>query len=209
MESSVNFTGSLDIKQIKKCENDYEKICSMPEAKSLGEELAKKWLCMKEKMKFDKSCRQNYLIRDVTGYPPTELRRYPRGVVVFNIITLADGQTDFFIVDKDGKLLSLADNNDEQLINTNQIYNKLKKNYPNLSFTNFVFWSVPFENRFPKTSFDGSNLQLIFKQELKDGPCVACNPVAIVHVAYIFDARGKFSGTKILKIEPLSKFFRR
>ena len=203
MENSVKLTGSLDIKQIQKCENNYDKICAVPDAKTVGEELSKKWSCMKEKMKVDKSCKQAYLIRDITGYSPTELRSYPRGIVVFTITSLADDQISFYIVDKDGKLFGLANDNYQQ-INTNQTYNQLKKSYPNLSFTNFIFWSVPSENQFPKTSFDGSNLQLIFKQELRDGACIACKPVAIAYVAYIFNARGKFSGIKILKIETLS-----
>jgi hypothetical protein len=207
----ATFAGGLDIKKIQQCEKYYEKICKPSKAKTGGEEPFKKWSCVKEKMKLDQSCRQAYLIHDMTNYPPTELRSYPKGVAVFTITTLADGQTIFYIVDKKGQLINLADYNDEneRLIKENPIYKKLKKHYPDLSFTDFIFWSVPFEDQFPKTSFDGTHIQLIFKQELRDGPCVACKPVAVAQIAYTFDAQGKFSGVKILKVEPLTKLFKR
>jgi len=191
----------LDIQQIQKCEKYYGNICAFPETRYLADEIAKQWPCMNQKMRYDKSCYQAYLIRENTGYPPQEMRIYSKNISVFTIVTLADDQTEFFIVDKPGDLIKLTQ--DEKLVATTQYYIRLKKRYPELTLTTFIAWSKPFQTPFPKEYLSNDSIKLVFQQELRDGPCVACKSVGIATVAYVFDKQGKFITVKILKIKPL------
>jgi hypothetical protein len=202
----ASFVGGLNINQIQQCEKIYEKSCAVPDAKTLGEELSQKWPCMKAKMKQDNTCQQAYMIQHLTDYPPSEMKEYPNKMVVFTITALADGQTIFYIVDKSGRFIELTA--DEKLVSSNKNYAALKKLYPELSLTTFISWSETDKNQFPKSYLlKDKSTQLVFKQELRDGPCVACKPVAIAEVAYYFNTTGKFSSTQVLKIETLIQSF--
>lgn len=210
------FVGGLNVRQINQCEVNYIKKCSISESQSGMEGITKQWACMESAMSKDKSCAQAYMIHKLTSYPPTNIRQFDKKIAVFTTTALADGQITFYIVDKRGQLIRLTE--DDNLVNKDPNYILLKKTYPNLSFTSFIFWSKLYEDVFPKfqplTTPTKTNpiktttqpiSQLVFKQELRDGPCVACEPLAIVYVAYQFNPLDEFTNIQLLKIEPLPK----
>ncbi len=155
---------------------------------------------IEEKMAKDKSCIQASKIRQLTSYPATNIQKYG-SVTVFEVITIADGINIFYMVDTKGGLISL----DSDLnLKANKKYSILKKKYPDITLTKFLYWIKINENLFPKSQIlINKNQQLIFQQELLDGECVACPRIGIADIAYEFDQNGVYLGSKLLKITPL------
>lgn len=207
------FIGGLNIDQIEKCENHYEKKCSLFQTKNTGEEIFQKKQCIEKKMAQEKVCRQASAIHHITYYEPFQMRRYSNKIVVFSTLSFADAQETFYIVDKKGELIELTMN--DALVNKNPNYALLKKKYPNLALTSFIYWKNDFVNLQPDTfpelhsSSNSLILNLVFKQELRDNFCVACKPVAIAYIAYQFNPDSQFINTKLLKIDTLPESFSR
>ena len=197
-----NFGMALNVHQIEKCEEFYTRSCTTTKKISdVGTKIMQEQPCIKSKMHSDQSCHQAYLIRQFTNYPPTKIQQYPQNISVFYITAIADGQTVFYIVDSTGNLIELTD--ELTLVKSDPAYIRLKRKYPNLSFTTFLFWSRQEKNQFPKLYSSKSSIQLVFKQELRDGPCVACKNIAIAYIVYKFTSSGHFIGTKLLRIHVL------
>ncbi len=207
------FIDGLNIDQIEKCENYYEKKCSLFQTKNIVEEISKENQCIEKKMAQKKACKQALAIRHITYYQAFEMRRYSNKIVVFSTRSLADAQDTFYIVDKKGELIELTVN--DALVNKNPNYITLKKKYPNLALTSFIYWKNEFVNLqpdiFPElySSINSSFQNLVFKQELRDNFCVACKPVAIAYIAYQFNSNSQFINPKLLKIDILPESFSR
>lgn len=190
------FVGGLDSSKISYCENKYATICFTP-ATTAADGIAKQWACMKQKMAQDSACIQAYKIRELTYYPATEIKNDGK-ISVFYITTLADDVNVFYIVDADGRLIALTDDLD---LNKNKNYRELKQQFPNVAFTNFIYWEKINENLFPRSYILPNHIQqLVFRQALKDGYCVACKTVGIADVAYRFNAHGAYLGVKLLNV---------
>lgn len=201
----ANLGESLNITQVQKCEQKYKSICPISESENNLEGISNQSLCMESKMKLDNSCKAAYIIRQHYGTSASEIRSFSKGIVVYTINFLADGQTGFFIVDNIGRIFMLT--SDNKLISSNLKYQWLNKKYPNLALTPFVSWSQSYGNDgFPtmQETNDGT-VRLIFNQEIRDNPCVACERIAIARVAYVFNKNGVLSSTKILAIESALK----
>lgn len=63
---------------------------------------------MIKKMAHDKTCKQAYSIRKVTGYPSYNMRQYSNKIVIFFTTSIADAQDTHYIVDKKGELVELT-----------------------------------------------------------------------------------------------------
>jgi hypothetical protein len=194
--SDFNLGGSFNIHQVEKCELKYKRACSLAKSTNPTEEIYRQRLCIEDKMKYDKSCKEAYLIRKNIGNRAILVKKYSKDIVVFSVFFSADGQTMLYIVDHSGNVSQLTDNN--TLINTNPMYYKLKKVYPQIALTAFVN-----SDNSPAYSINESHVQLVFKQELRSPPCASCATVALASIAYDFDAQGNFSGIKLLSIESL------
>lgn len=186
------FVGGLNISQIKSCETKYKKACPIVNAKTAVEWISEEWSCVEKKMAMDKICIQASKIRQLTSYPATELRK-SKHVSIFTITTLADAQTIFYIVDAKGKLMHLSDDLD---LSVDKNYLSLKKRYPNIALTNFIYFDL-----YPKSRMlSNKHQQLIFRQELRDGACVGCSTIGIADIAYEFDQYGVYVHRKLHKI---------
>jgi len=194
------FKGGLDTKKILSCEKQYEKGCSKPKSRNFTEGLIQKWDCMEKKMVQDKSCTQASQIYKKTGYFPENFRQYGP-IAVFNITTLADGQEIFYLVDTQGKLISLSSDFD---LKNNKTYLEIQKKYKDLALTTLLYFKKIHEDLFPKSHIlPNKNQQLIFQQTLRDGGCVACATVGIAKVAYEFNPEGVFLGSSVLDVVTL------
>lgn len=191
------FLGGLNVSQIIKCEKIYSKVC--PAGKSIMS--AEQWACIEKKMAKDKRCIQASKIRRLTGYPATELKKYGP-VTVFSFTTIADGIDVFYMVDSKGQLIPLHTSMDLGGVNH---FAELKKSYPEVALTGFLYWTKINENLFPKNRIlPNSNQQLLFKQELRSPDCVACAKVGVVEMAYEFNAKGAYLYAKPLSITPVN-----
>ncbi len=190
------FVGGLNISQIKSCEIKYSKLC--PLKKSIMN--TQQWPCIEKKMAQDKSCIQAGKIRELTGYPAIKFNQYG-SVTVFTFTTIADGVDVFYMVDTKGQLIPLDTEID---LSQNSQYATLKKKYPEIALTGFLYWAKVNENLFPKSRLlPNKNQQLIFKQELRSPDCVACAKVGIVEMAYEFNPKGAFIQPRVLSIRPV------
>ncbi len=194
------FVGGLNISQITSCEKQYENDCRTVNAKTAMDGVSQQWRCMERKMAKNKFCAQASKIRQLTFYPATDIRKYGL-IAVFDITTLADGINTYYMVDTHGSLISL----DSDLnLGDNKNYFLLKKKYPGIALTKFLYWTKVNENLFPKShTLPNKNQQLIFRQELRDGECVACPRIGIADIAYEFDQYGVYLRSKLLKITML------
>ncbi|GEM_PF-2509981 len=195
------FSGGLNISQITACEKKYKDLCPIVNAKSPMEGIVQQESCIEKKMAGDKSCIQASKIRQLTSYAPTALKQYGP-VTVFNTTSLADGVTTFYMVDAKGLLIELTTNLD---LDKDNNYLALKKKYPNLTLTRFLHWTKVNEDLFPNSQlFFNNDQQLIFKQELRDGDCVACAVKGVAEVAYEFNSEGAFLRSTLLKVTALN-----
>lgn len=191
------FVDGLNIPQIKNCEKKYSKLCPLMKKSIMN---TQQWPCIEEKMAHDKSCMQAHKIRQLTGYPASKFKQYG-SVTVFTFTTIADGVDVFYMVDTKGQLISL---NTEMDLSQNSQYATLKKKYPEIALTGFLYWTKVNEDLFPKTHLlPNKNRQLIFKQELRSPDCVACSKVGIVEMAYEFNPKGVFIQAGVLSITPV------
>lgn len=196
IKSVPEFVGGLNVSQIKNCEKKYAKFCPM-EKSIMGTE---QWPCIEKKMAKDKSCSQASMIRQHTGYPAIKFKHYGP-VTVFTFSTIADGVDVFYMVDTKGQLIPL---NTEMDLSENNYYAALKKKYPEIALTGFLYWTKTNEDLFPKThTLPNKNQQLIFRQELRSPDCVACAKVGIVEIAYEFNPKGVYLQSKALSITPM------
>lgn len=196
IKSVPEFRGGLNISQIKNCEKKYAKLCPV-EKSTMG---TQQWPCIEKKMAKDKSCLQASKIRQHTGYPAIKFKKYGH-VTVFTFSTIADGVDVFYMVDTKGQLIAL---NTEMNLSGNNHYVALKKKYPEIALTGFLYWTKINEDLFPKAhSLPNKNQQLIFKQELRSPDCVACANVGVVEMAYEFDPKGVYLSSKVLSITPM------
>lgn len=193
------FIGGLNLQQVKNCEATYTKQCSIKKNTKIPTILEYSE-CVEQKISKNRLCKMAWAIRKNTAYPINQARQYGK-VTVFSILTLADGQDVFYMIDKLGQLINLTD--DESLVQNNLSYLKLKKIYPNISLTDFVAFnkkSYSVYNNFPTTKMNSNKIELIFKQELRDGPCVGCKTVGVAYIAYKFYL-DKFESVRLLKLE--------
>ncbi len=197
------FRGGLNKKQILACEKQYQKECSKRQNAPFTEGIIQKWECMEQKMAQDTSCTQADQIYKKTGYFPEYFRQYGP-VAVFNITTLADGQEIFYLVDAQGQLISLNSNFD---LKDDKTYLFLQKKYKNVALTTFLYFDEGLEFlRFPRYYIlPNKNQQLIFRQALRDGECVACATVGFAKIAYEFNPEGVFLGSSVLDVLALLK----
>ena len=187
------FLGGLNISQIKNCEKYYAKACPVRNGKMDFQQ----WPCIEKKMAKDKSCVQASKIRQLTGYPAIKFKQYG-SVTVFTFTTIADGIDIFYMVDTKGQLIPLNTTMD---LSKNNHYAALKKKYPDIALTGFLYWTKVNEDLFPKTHIlPNKNQQLIFRQELRSPDCVACATVGIVEMAYEFNPKGVYLQSKALSI---------
>ncbi len=190
------FRGGLNVTQITNCEKKYTKVCPLGNAVISSEQ----WSCIEKKMAKDKLCIQASKIRQLTGYPAEKFKRYGL-VTVFTFTTFADGVDVFYMADTKGQLIPL---NTAMDLNNNNHYAALKKKYPEIALTGFLYWTKINENLFPKTrTLPNKNQQLIFRQELRSPDCVACEKVGIVEMAYEFNQQGVYLQSKALSVVPL------
>ncbi len=181
------FVGGLNVSQINACENKYAKIC--PHASQFSS-------CIEKQMAKDKSCIQALKIRQLTA-PATEMRKYGK-ITVFYTTSLGDDIDTYYMVDTKGNLISLDTNLN---LNSNKDYLLLKQKYPNTILTDFLYWTKANEDLFPKSQMLGNkDQQLIFRQDLQDGECVACKKIGVADIAYEFNQKGGFIRSKLLKI---------
>lgn len=194
------FAGGLNAQQISACEEKYEKACPIVGAKTAAEGFIQQNPCIEKKLAADHSCAQASAIRKITAYAPTKIKQY--GVVsIFNITTLADGIDVYYIVDEPGRLIQLTT---QINLDQNKNYLTLKKQYPNIELTTFLYWTKLFEDLFPKPDMLPNNgMQLIFRQELRSPGCVACAVVGVAAVVYLFDPHGKFLRAELGDVTPV------
>jgi hypothetical protein len=180
------FMGGLNLPTIKYCEDHYQKLCPIRQTKNTIEATTLQWSCIKMKMAKDKSCAQAKQIRKMYGMPATNFRQYGP-VSVFYTTTLADGIDQYYMVDSAGKVISLTTHLD---LSTNKTYLILRKKYPDIGQTQFLYWTKINENLFPRSH-----------------TCVACAKVGILDVAYEFNPKGIYLKSALVKITPMSNKF--
>ena len=93
----------------------------------------------------------------------------------------------YYIVDTKGHLITR--NTDLNLIQ-NESYLALKKKYPNIVLTSFLYWTKVNEDLFPKSHFLPGN-----EQQLQT--------VGVADVAYEFDQHGGYIDSGLLKVTPV------
>lgn len=185
------FVGGLNVSQISACENKYAKTC--PHASQFSS-------CIEKQMAKDKSCIQALKIRQLM-VPATEMRKYGK-ITVFYTTSLGDSIDTYYMVDTKGNLISLDTNLN---LNSNKDYLLLKQKYPNITLTNLLYWTKTNEDLLPTSQkLSNQGQQLIFKQDLQDGECVACKKIGVADIAYEFDQKGKFIRSKLLKVTALN-----
>ncbi len=194
------FKNGLNVEAIIACEQKYLSVC--PAAK-LGDGKMEKYLsmqsCLEKQLAKDNACSQASAIRHLTYQPAAGFKKYG-AVTVFYSTTLADGVDMFYMVDTKGQLITLKDNID---LLSDKTYQALKAKFPAVALTTMIDISKQSKDIFPADSTSAKGQQIIFKQSLKNGGCVACARVGVADVAYEFNAAGVYQGTKILKVTKL------
>ena len=199
------FIGGLNLQQINDCEAIYSKQCrGVIYQDDKVPRMFQYWECINQKMSKDISCKMAFTIRENIGHPINNLKQYGK-ITVFSVLTIADGQDVFYIVDNSGQLIDLT--SDDGLVKNNPRYLELKEIYPNVSLTAFIASNKRLNNKhnslynnFPTPKVNSSTIELIFRQELRDGYCVACKTVGTAYLAYRFNL-GKFVDVRLLKVE--------
>jgi len=198
------FKGGLKINQIEDCLHRHKKLCEQktkPSATAL-ETSSLQISCLNKQLATDKTCYQAKKLQEmIAGATLLNMQEYNDLVTVFNIVFNADGIEVFYMVDKAGHVIQLSTN---IALSSYQTYRSLKQKYPDIMLTTFLYWTKINEDLFPKAVvLPNKNLLLIFKQELRNGECVACEKVGIAQIAYEFDQQGIYIGSKLLKISAL------
>lgn len=170
-------SGGINIANVLGCDKKYENAESTNMAK-------------------DPDCKQAAALREVTGNPITEIKK-SGNVTIFEITTMADGIETFYMIDKDGKLISLTTDLDI----SGDTYKKIMKTYPKAKLTTMLYWTKFHEDLFPIMNTTPTGNDFVFRQTLRDGGCVACAIVGLVDVAYQFTLSGVYLGTKVLQVE--------
>jgi hypothetical protein len=190
------FMDGLNVANVLACETKYQKECPAPkDEKSMDEKVAHD-NCVTDKLAKDTTCLQASKIRELTYYPPTQIKKYGQ-VSVFNNTALADGVESFYMVDIKGHLIGLTD---QLNLSKNKTFAKIKKKFPNATLTTMLAWEKQNEDLFPKHDKDANKERLVFKQVLSDGGCVACAQVGTVEVAYDFTLPGVYLGASVVNI---------
>jgi hypothetical protein len=190
------FKNGLDMVAIAACEKKYLDVCPSATPNGHMEKYIGMQNCITKHLAEDKSCAQASAIRQYAYSSAVEIRKYGP-VSVFYTTALADGIDTYYMVDNTGQLISLKDN-----INllSDHTYQTLKAKYPAIAFTSLLDFSNQKADNFPADKTMASGREIIFKQVLSDGGCVACARVGVVDVAYQFNAAGVYQGAKYLTV---------
>lgn len=158
--------------------------------------------CTKQVYAKQPLCRQAQAIESQTGGLPDVDAIHTQGQVTwFSVHYLADGGTNYFMLDSTGRLLSLA-TSQTPLIAQSPLYQNFMKPYPQGALQSDVTTKLSDTPQVRQQS-DGS-LQLIFKQIVKSQDCRACQPVGVAQLVYYFDAQGRYQAVQLVSIDAMT-----
>lgn len=200
VQSIAAFKEGLNVANVLACEQKFQDLCPLAKAND-GEALAKRNDCLEKQMSKDNECEQAYAIRKYSYYPAEKIKKYGQISVFFNT-TMADGIEVFYMVDTNGNLISLTDQVD---LVKNKQYQKIIKKHRKAELTTMLDWTKTNEDLFPRKKVTAKGEEIIFKQSLRDGGCVACATVGVAEVAYLFSQVGIYQGAKVVSVKAVKR----
>lgn len=153
--------------------------------------------CIKKVLVRTPDCRQSLAFFKLTqGGVFHEVKRYQNtDVILADYVYIADQGDGYFLVMKNGRLLSLPLNIPKKVFRSAPHYAEIAKQYPRVAA-----WQIL---GFPEeVKLSANRYRLIFTQQLKDG-CNACALAGIAKIGYDFSADGKqFFGVQVIQLIP-------
>jgi hypothetical protein len=158
----------------------------------------------------DALCVQTQLLYQKYGMLPNKIQAFGP-ITVFTLLHIGDGQESFHMIDQNGNLINLADDQNVA-ISQNANFLKVQKVNPGAGMLPFISGKasevpqVIMPTALGNQKGESDKMQLIFPQVINVPPCMACQTVAVADIAYLFSyPAGSFLGIKWLKMAPVPK----
>ncbi|MCD6046865.1 MAG: hypothetical protein K0S08_512 [Gammaproteobacteria bacterium] len=158
----------------------------------------------------DALCAQTQLLYQKYGMLPNKVQAFGP-VIVFTLLHIGDGQESFHMIDQNGNLIGLADDQNPVISQNTNFLTVQKINpgagmLPAISGKASEVPQVVMPTALGNKKGESDKMQLIFPQMINVPPCMACQTVAVADIAYLFSyPAGNFLGIKWLKMEPVPK----
>lgn len=185
------FIGGLNVAQINKCELECEN-----QTHENKNNITDEWSvlsCFNFYLPKSESCKQFRKLYELSG-SAYDFKQYG-AITLFKDGRPTNGPgTRYLMVDKRGNMINFHDNEVSGLT-TDKNYKNLIKQHLHIELSNpDVMVSPSYRILLDK------NIQLIFKQELFNGPCRGCSKIGVAEIAYEFNKYGEFVKGKLIKL---------
>ncbi len=183
--------GGLDTSALKTClytadGSNFKPEIYLPNSNFLKADLSKE-------LGSNKQCKQAIFLASQFAWPYPNTIQSNGNLTTFYTVR-GDGQTAYYMLDKQGQLMALTDQLD---ITQDSYYTVLAKRYPPQGY-NQVSLSLSATQAPTFVSLNDGTQRVMFKQAVKYGACVACKQIATANIAYDFNKNGFFVGANLL-----------